>query len=272
MRKPDALHDVVVEVDERVTIEDYDLNPYPMDKKAELNDCNLIRTPSGDIIRVLRRPDLAEVEKQLLRLKEAGYSSLAISFLHAYIFPDHEEAVADVARRLGFKYVTTSSATSPVMKLLNRSNSTCSEAYLYPIIRDYVENFESGFETPPARVEFMCSDGGLKEASSFRGNEALLSGPAGGVVGIARSCFDGTEGTPIIGFDMVCDNLPDKTELSISHTCRGTGRHQHGCVEIRRQIRPLDRVVNCRENDQPSYVKHCYVRTRSLLTCWRLKK
>lgn len=215
VRKPEALHDVVVEIDERVTIEDYDLNPYPMDKKAELNGCNLVRTPSGDVIRVLQKPDLVKVEDQLRRLKEAGYSSLAISFMHAYIFPDHEEAVASVGRRLGFKYVTTSAATSPVMKLLNRSNSTCSEAYLYPIIRDYVESFEKGFETLPARVEFMCSDGGLKEARSFRGNEALLSGPAGGVVGIARSCFDTAEGTPIIGFDMVCDELPNKAERSI---------------------------------------------------------
>lgn len=130
--------------------------------------------------------------------------------------------VAHLARELGFKYVTTSSQTSPVIKLLNRANSTCSEAYLHPIIRRYVENFESGFAMLPQRVEFMCSDGGLKQAQKFRGNEALLSGPAGGVVGIARSCYDAREGTPIIGFDMgKSPQCPSPTQLVL--TGRTTG-------------------------------------------------
>ncbi|KAK8103813.1 5- protein [Apiospora kogelbergensis] len=189
VRKPKALHAAVVEVEERVTIEDYDLNPFP-------------RGPNGEIVRILKRIDPARVREQLQGLRDQGFESLAICFMHAYVFPDHEEAVAALARDAGFRFVTTSAQTSPVVKLLNRSNSTCSEAYLYPIIRNYVENFESGFAKLPRRVEFMCSDGGLKQAQKFKGNEALLSGPAGGVVGIARSCFDGAEGTPIIGFDM----------------------------------------------------------------------
>lgn len=191
-------------MDERVTIEDYDLNPFPMDRSvaSSQNDPDLVTTPSGEIVRILKRIDPAQVRQQLQGLRDQGYKSLAICFMHAYIFPDHEEAVAALARQVGFTYVTTSAQTSPVVKLLNRGNSTCSEAYLYPIIRQYVENFESGFARLPQRVEFMCSDGGLKEAQKFKGNEALLSGPAGGVVGIARSCFDEAEGTPIIGFDM----------------------------------------------------------------------
>lgn len=79
----------------------------------------------------------------------------------------------------------------------------CSEAYLTPIVRRYVEGFLSGFKIQPQRVDFMCSDGGLKHSEKFSGNAALLSGPAGGVVGIARSCYDPSEGTAVIGFDMV---------------------------------------------------------------------
>ncbi|KAI0484559.1 Hydantoinase B/oxoprolinase-domain-containing protein [Xylariaceae sp. FL0804] len=202
IQKPKALHDAVIEVDERVTVEDYDLNPFPVDRTGDLADADLVRTPSGEIIRILRRMDEARVREQLVELRDRGYESVAICFMHAYLFPDHEQKVASLAREMGFRYVTTSSETSPVVKLLNRSNSTCSEAYLYPVIRQYVENFESGFATLPQRLEFMCSDGGLKQARKFRGNEALLSGPAGGVVGIARSCFDSEENTPIIGFDM----------------------------------------------------------------------
>lgn len=202
VRKAQVLHDKVVEIDERVTIEDYDLNPQPLDKHRELTEYGLVRTASGEIIRVLQRPDADLVRKQLGNLQHEGYSSLAISFMHAYVFPEHEEMVAEIARQVGFKYVTTSSSTSPNIKFLIRSNSTCSEAYLYPVIRGYVENFESGFKTLPRRFEFMCSDGGLKQAHKFKGNEALLSGPAGGVVGIAKSCYGSEDGTAIIGFDM----------------------------------------------------------------------
>lgn len=202
VRKAEALHDTVIEVDERVTIEDYDLNPAPMDVTEGLADKNLVRTPSGETIRILKRIDVDEVGRQLNELKDQGYTSLAIAFMHSYLFKDHEEQVAQVARDIGFRFVTLSSEISPSIKLLNRSNSTCSEAYLYPVIRQYVENFQDGFKRLPQNVEFMCSDGGLKHAKKFRGNEALLSGPAGGVVGIARSCFDEEDRTPLIGFDM----------------------------------------------------------------------
>lgn len=202
IRLPEALHSTVVEIDERITIEDYDLNPSPGPKPQDPGDPNLVRTDSGEIIRVLKKPDPENVRKQLRELRSQGYRSLAVSFMHAYLYPDHEDLVAKLAREEGFDYVTTSSGTSPSIKFLNRSNATCSEAYLYPVIREYVERFESGFRVLPQRVEFMCSDGGLKTSRKFRGNEALVSGPAGGVVGTARSCFDAEDGTPLIGFDM----------------------------------------------------------------------
>lgn len=202
VRKAQVLHEKVVEIDERVTIDDYDLNPEPLDKRRALTDPDLVRTASGEIVRILQRPSPDIVRELLEGLLEDGYSSLAISFMHGYVYPEHENLVAAIARDVGFKYVTTSSSTSPNIKFLTRTNSTCSEAYLYPVIQRYVEDFEGGFKVLPQRVEFMCSDGGLKQAHRFRGNEALLSGPAGGVVGIAKSCYDPEDGTAIIGFDM----------------------------------------------------------------------
>ncbi|KAF7557575.1 hypothetical protein G7Z17_g605 [Cylindrodendrum hubeiense] len=202
IQKPTVLHSQVIEIDERITIEDYDLNPSPIDKNSILTDPDLVRVDGGEIIRILKRPNLEKVRSQLQKLRDEGYESLAVSFMHAYLFPDHEDLVAEVAREVGFKFVTTSSGTSPAIKFISRSNSTCSEAYLYPVIKRYVDSFEQGFRILPKRVEFMCSDGGLKESHKFQGNEALVSGPAGGVVGIAESCFDTDNRTPIIGFDM----------------------------------------------------------------------
>ncbi|KAL0934416.1 5-oxoprolinase (ATP-hydrolyzing) [Colletotrichum truncatum] len=209
IRKATALHSSVVEVDERIVPADYDLNPEPLDKtslasSSDAGEDGLVRTASGEFVRVLRRPDSDAVRAQLRALRDEGYTSLAICFMHSYLYPAHEDLVASIAREpeLGFDFVTTSAATSPTIKFLNRSTSTCSEAYLYPVIQRYVQSFTSGFRLPPQRVDFMCSDGGLKAATKFRGNEALLSGPAGGVVGIARSCYDSDDGTPVIGFDM----------------------------------------------------------------------
>ena len=202
VEKAKALHHKVIEIDERITIEDYDLNPFPMNKKAKITDPELVRTKSGEIVRVLKELDTEEVRTQLQALREDGYGSIAISFMHSYLYPKHEQQVAAIAKEVGFQYISTSHEASPTIKFLRRSTSVCSEAYLFPVIRRYVENFESGFKVLPKRVEFMCSDGGLKQAQRFKGNEALLSGPAGGVVGIAKSCYDDAEGTALIGFDM----------------------------------------------------------------------
>ncbi|KAL3455825.1 Hydantoinase B/oxoprolinase-domain-containing protein [Aspergillus heterothallicus] len=202
VRKAQPLHEKVVEIDERVTVEDYDLNPEPLDKTADITDPSLVRTKSGEIVRVLKPLDVVAVRESLLELKDDGYTSIAIALMHSYLFPNHEQQVAEIAREIGFRYITTSSAICPVIKYLDRSNSVCSEAFLYPIVQQYIADFEAGFSVLPQRVDFMCSDGGLRSASKFRGNEALLSGPAGGVVGIAKTCFDDEDGTPVIGFDM----------------------------------------------------------------------
>ncbi|CAG8950620.1 hypothetical protein HYFRA_00002829 [Hymenoscyphus fraxineus] len=202
IQKPDVLFSKVVELNERVTIEDYDMNPYPKDFSGDLGDPELVRTASGEVVRILQKLDVEEARKILLQLREEGYNSVAICFMHSYIFPDHELEVLSIAKEVGFEFATASSAISSHIKILRRATSVCSEAYLYPIIRRYVDNFQSGFKILPQRVEFMCSDGGLRQAQKFSGNEALLSGPAGGVVGIARSCYDEEEKSAIIGFDM----------------------------------------------------------------------
>ncbi|EME43976.1 hypothetical protein DOTSEDRAFT_62509 [Dothistroma septosporum NZE10] len=200
--KPKALHNAVVEIDERVTIEDHDLNPFARAEAELLLDPNVTKTASGELIRVLQRPDEQVVTDQLLELREAGYKSLAICLMHAWAFPDHEQIIARIARNLGFAHITTSHETHPAIKLLDRATAVCSEAYLYPIIQDYILQFEQGFSRVPQRVDFMCSDGGLRQSRKFKGNEALLSGPAGGVVGIAESCYDARDGVALIGFDM----------------------------------------------------------------------
>lgn len=91
--------------------------------------------------------------------------------------------------------------------MLQRASAVCTDAYLSPIVHTYVEDFLSGFEVPPRRVEFMSSDGGLRPAQKYTGNAALLSGPAGGVVGVARSCYDVKDPKALIGFDMVWKQL-----------------------------------------------------------------
>lgn len=203
VKKAEALHGTSIEVDERVTIEDYDLNPHKKEfTEADLQEPSLVKTASGEVIRVIKKPDADEVRQRLLDLRSLGYDNLAISFMHSYVYPQHEQLVAKLAREVGFKHVITSHETAPVIKLLVRSSSVSSEAYLYPVIQDYIENFKAGFKVLPKRLDFMCSDGGLKGSDRIRGNEALLSGPAGGVVGVAKSCFDETDGTPLIGFDM----------------------------------------------------------------------
>lgn len=202
IKKAEALHAFTVEIDERVTIEDYDLNPFPEDKDQDFADPALVRTASGEIVRVLKPLDMKEVQAKLENLKVRGFRSLAIAFMHSYIFPDHERQVAELAWKMGFTYVVSSALNNPVIKLLRRSNAASTEAYLGPIIKEYIENFQVGFNVGPERVDFISSDGSLRSTDRFGGNDALLSGPAGGVVGIANSCYDPQDQTPVIGFDM----------------------------------------------------------------------
>ncbi|MEP9366247.1 hydantoinase B/oxoprolinase family protein [Xanthobacter sp. VNH20] len=152
-------------------------------------------------------PDLDAVRASLVEAREAGIVAVAIAFMHAYRFPEHERQVAALAREIGFPQVSVSHEVSPLIKLVGRGDTTVVDAYLSPILRRYVGQVaeELGAGEPegadPIRLMFMMSSGGLTAANLFQGKDALLSGPAGGVVGAAET--GGIAGLErIIGFDM----------------------------------------------------------------------
>ncbi|WP_371651087.1 MULTISPECIES: hydantoinase B/oxoprolinase family protein [unclassified Streptomyces] len=147
----------------------------------------------------VRPLDLAGVTEGLRAAHAEGLRSAAVVLMHGYRYPDHELAVAEAARSLGFTQVSCSHEVSPLIKLVPRGDTTVVDAYLSPILRRYVD--EVAKELDGVRLMFMQSNGGLREAAHFRGKDAVLSGPAGGVVGMART--SGQAGyARVIGFDM----------------------------------------------------------------------
>ncbi len=156
----------------------------------------------GDLVRPL---DLAAAERELRAAFDAGIRAVAIVLMHGYRFPAHEQALEQLARSIGFSQLSVSHRVSPLMKLVSRGDTTVVDAYLSPILRRYVLQVErelaGGRAGTGIRLQFMQSSGGLTDAMLFQGKDAILSGPAGGVVGaveVARLAgFD-----RIIGFDM----------------------------------------------------------------------
>ncbi len=181
--KPDMLYERVAEVDERVRAD-------------------------GTVEREL---DLAGVRVELERAQRDGISAVAIVFMHAYRYPEHERRVAALTREMGFAQVSVSHEVSPLIKLVGRGDTTVVDAYLSPLIRRYVShvgrelNAGNDHLSPTAerrtRLMFMMSSGGLTAAELFQGKDAILSGPAGGVVGMVET---GQEAgfDRLIGFDM----------------------------------------------------------------------
>jgi 5-oxoprolinase (ATP-hydrolysing) len=173
--KPDMLYERVAEVDERVRADGT----------------------------VEREPDLAAVRADLAAANADGIDAVAIVFMHAYRFPAHEQSVAALARAMGFAQVSVSHEVSPLIKLVGRGDTTVVDAYLSPILRRYVAQVDNDLDARQsnARLMFMMSSGGLTAAELFQGKDAILSGPAGGVVGMAETGraagFD-----RLIGFDM----------------------------------------------------------------------
>ncbi|EHL21014.1 5-oxoprolinase [Acidovorax sp. NO-1] len=150
----------------------------------------------GEVIEPL---DEAHLKERLWAAYDAGLRSAAIVFMHGYRYTAHEEAAARIAREIGFTQVSASHATSPMMKLVSRGDTTVVDAYLSPILRRYVDQVAS--EMPGVQLFFMQSSGGLTDAQVFQGKDAILSGPAGGIVGMARTA--GLAGhDKVIGFDM----------------------------------------------------------------------
>jgi 5-oxoprolinase (ATP-hydrolysing) len=179
--KPELLYERVAEVDERVRADGT----------------------------VEREPELQQVRRDLMAAKADGIDAVAIVFMHAYRFPEHEKRVAEVAREIGFGQVSVSHEVSPLIKLVGRGDTTVVDAYLSPILKRYVDRvageMQGGVSTitsdDTVRLMFMMSSGGLTAAELFQGKDAILSGPAGGVVGMAET---GREAgfDRLIGFDM----------------------------------------------------------------------
>jgi 5-oxoprolinase (ATP-hydrolysing) len=168
---PELLHREVLEVDERLAAD-------------------------GAVVRPL---DDAAARAGLQAAFERGLRAVAIVLMHAYRFPEHERRIAAMAREIGFPQVSVSHEVSPLIRWVARGDTTVVDAYLSPVLRRYVERVASGM--PGVRLQFMQSNGGLTDAHAFQGKDSILSGPAGGIVGMARiseaAGFD-----KVIGFDM----------------------------------------------------------------------
>ncbi|MEM7452778.1 MAG: hydantoinase B/oxoprolinase family protein [Planctomycetota bacterium] len=172
IRKPAGLYEVAIEIDERILADG----------------------------RVEKAPDETEVVSQFVQLKNAGIESIAISLMFGYCYPGHEQIVARCARRAGFDDVCLSSEVAPLIKILPRSETTVLDAYLNPVIVRYLNKIESAL-CDGSRLQLMTSSGGLVPRSRFSGKDSVLSGPAGGVVGAARTC-EQAGFAKMLGFDM----------------------------------------------------------------------
>ena len=169
---PSMLYERVVEIDERLSVD-------------------------GDILLPL---DEAAARDALSSIRDDGIDALAIVLMHGWHHSEHEERLASIALELGFAQVSVSHDVAPLIKLVGRGDTTVVDAYLSPVLRRYVDRVAAGLPET-ADLHFMQSNGGLAEATAFRGKDAILSGPAGGVVGMVEtSAVHGNE--RLIGFDM----------------------------------------------------------------------
>ena len=178
---PELLYSAVVEADERIGAQ-------------------------GEVLAAL---DEDALRAELQRHFDAGLRSVAIVFMHGWHYTAHEQVAARMARAVGFTQVSTSHQTSPLMKFVSRGDTTVVDAYLSPILKRYVD--QVAHEMPGVRLLFMQSSGGLADAHAFAGKDAILSGPAGGIVGMARTAelahrhavgASSAEPVRVIGFDM----------------------------------------------------------------------
>ena len=168
---PELLYEQVIEAQERVSAQ-------------------------GDVLQAL---DRGALRRELEAAYASGIRAVAIVFMHGYRHTAHEQAAAALAREVGFTQVSASHEVSPLMKLVSRGDTTVVDAYLSPILRRYVEQVAA--QMPGVRLFFMQSSGGLTEAHHFQGKDAILSGPAGGIVGMVRTAVAGGH-EKVIGFDM----------------------------------------------------------------------
>ncbi|AWW40686.1 hydantoinase B/oxoprolinase family protein [Streptomyces cadmiisoli] len=177
---PELLHERVIEVDERLAAD------------------GAVVTP----------PDLDSLAVPLRQAFDDGIRAVAVVCMHSHLHPAHEQAVGDLAATVGFPQISLSSEVSPLMKLVPRGDTAVVDAYLSPVLRRYVQHVADELEG--VRLMFMQSNGGLAEAGQFRGKDAILSGPAGGIVGMARM-------SQLAGFDRVIGFDMGGTSTDVSH-------------------------------------------------------
>ncbi|SCU86070.1 LAMI_0D00276g1_1 [Lachancea mirantina] len=202
IKRPKPLYDLVVEADERVTLEDFSEDPESFSTHPDPQKGVYIGK-SGEIVRVLKKLDIGALRADMQSAYDQGIRSAGIALLHSYTFPEHEETVAQIALEIGYTHVSMSSKVSPMIKYLPRANSAVADAYLTPVIKKYLSALQAGLvNVQNTSIQFMQSDGGLVEGSKFSGLKSILSGPAGGVVGYSATCYDAETNIPLIGFDM----------------------------------------------------------------------
>ena len=154
----------------------------------------------GNVVRPL---EIEQARKALQSAYDNGIRAVAIAFLHAYLNADHEQQVSEIAREMGFSQVSSSASVSRLSKLVSRGDTTVVDAYLSPILRRYVDQVAGALELGDVceRLFFMQSSGGLTDAADFQGKDAVLSGPAGGIVGMVKT-GEAAGYDRLIGFDM----------------------------------------------------------------------
>jgi 5-oxoprolinase (ATP-hydrolysing) len=253
-QQPGLLYETVVSVQERVLLTKF-IDEYNLETENENDDYQMyprVTGFTGEELFIVQTPNEDQVRRDLKQLQDMGITSLAIALLHAYTFPDHERQIAAIAESMNcFTHISCSSSVMPMVKLVPRGHTCCASAYLTPILSTYLRSFAAGFEhqfqeqqeseAPPTSndeehsattvqnkhnnkkkttvlLSFMKSDGGLAPMNEFGGHQAILSGPAGGVVGYAKTTYNpqyasssspssSTTSTmplkpPVIGFDM----------------------------------------------------------------------
>ncbi|XP_044745499.1 5-oxoprolinase [Coccinella septempunctata] len=197
--RSEVLYSEVVEVDCRVIP--------AQDGVCELKnirDYRKITGATGEDFFVVKELDREEVYRSLKELKEKGINSISVSLVHSYTVAEQELEVGKIAEELGFSHISLSHKVMPMVRLVSRGFTSCADAYLTPHVKRYVEGFCKGFKNnlQGTRVLFMQSDGGLTSMDNFNGARAVLSGPAGGVVGYAKTTWQKETDLPVIGFDM----------------------------------------------------------------------
>lgn len=195
---PDILYEDVIEVSERLVIHQEDCLLPKKDQK-------LVHSKDGkQTLEVWKEVDEVKLRKDLEGLLSRGINCIAVVLMHSHIYAGHEQKVGEVANSLGFSHVSLSSNVMAMEKIVPRGFTASADAYLTPHIKTYVQGFSQGFEKglQGVPVLFMQSNGGLTPVEQFIGSRAILSGPAGGVVGYAMTTYNKETKQPVIGFDM----------------------------------------------------------------------